>query len=333
MTAILGLRDCVVARPGNVFYSNDYVAGELTTHAESCFSLVGFSELGKALCAGMDVHSALGAQMMGIGYEEFARRLKAGDKTCEAFRQAAKAGNFGFPGGMGAVKMVLQQRKQGPDTPCEAGGSMLSDGKGGFVRGYKGLRFCVLVGRRPRCGETMVTRYKDRDYPPVCLECIKVAELIRANWNTQWPENKPYFKIVSNVTEATGEVIQHYSKRIRGGLQFTEAANGWFQALLADIASRAQCRVNFEQDCVEDSPLYGSRSILFAHDELFGECLEERGHEVSMRVNEIMVEEFRKGCPNHTAACKAEPTLMRRWYKQAKPVWVDGRLVPWEPKR
>jgi len=342
---ILGLRDNITARPGCVFYSNDYTGGELVTHAESCFTLVGFSELGKALIGGMDVHSALGAEMMGIGYDEFVKRLKAGDKVCKAFRQAAKAGNFGFPGGMGAVKMVLQQRKQGPDTPCACGPSQLSDGKGGFMPGYRGLRFCVLVGGRPRCGETMVTTYKDRPYPPVCLACIGAAETIRKNWYTKWPENRPYFKVVSDVTEQTGEVVQHYSKRIRGGLQFTEAANGWFQALLADIAGRAQCRVSFEQYVDESSPLFGSRSILFAHDELFGECREEVGHEVSMRVNEIMIEEFRRGCPNHAAACKAEPTLMYRWYKQAVPVCScplgikcdrpgqhpGGRLIPWTP--
>jgi hypothetical protein len=28
---------------------------------------------------------------------------------------------------------------------------------------------------------------------------------------------------------------------------------------------------------------------------------------------------------------KAEPALMRRWYKDAKTVYVNRRLVPWEP--
>ena len=29
----------------------------------------------------------------------------------------------------------------------------------------------------------------------------------------------------------------------------------------------------------------------------------------------------------------AEPALMTRWRKKAKPVFENGRLVPWEPKK
>jgi hypothetical protein len=36
-------------------------------------------------------------------------------------------------------------------------------------------------------------------------------------------------------------------------------------------------------------------------------------------------------------ACKAEPTLMRKLYKGAEPVWengvVGGNLLVWEPKQ
>lgn len=329
---IIGLRDCFVARARHLLYSNDYAGGELVTHAENCVDLVQFSKLGEALIAGKDVHCVLGAIMMGIPYEEFFKRYKKGDKVCKAYRQAAKAGNFGFGGGMGVPKFVITNRKSGDaDTPCELGPVELSDGAGGTFRGYRGIRFCVLVAGRPRCGERMITEYKDRQYAPVCYECIGVSEQIRKGWFESWPENRPYFKVITDLTDNVGEIVERYSKRVRGGVTFTEAANGFFQARLADIAGRAQCRVSYEQDCVPESPLYGSRLILFAHDELFGECREEVGHEVSMRVNEIMVEEFRRGCPHHAAACKAEPTLMRRWYKQAAPVMRrEGKLVAWD---
>jgi hypothetical protein len=136
----------------------------------------------------------------------------------------------------------------------------------------------------------------------------------------------------SDNVDNVGSVVQLYSKRVRGGTTFTSEANGDFQALLADIAGRALCRVSEEQHADPSSPLYGvSRGIVFAHDELFGECLEERGHEVCARIEAIMVEEFRQGCPNHQAACKAEPTLMKRWWKAAEAKHVDGRLVPWVP--
>jgi DNA polymerase I-like protein with 3'-5' exonuclease and polymerase domains len=128
-------------------------------------------------------------------------------------------------------------------------------------------------------------------------------------------------------------VEQLYSRRIRGGTNFTSEANGDFQALLADIAGRAQFRVSREQYADKASVLYGSRSVLFAHDELFGEAREDVAADVAERVKEIMIEEFRKGCPNHVAACKAEPAIMRRWYKQAECVRNEsGRLIPWEPQ-
>jgi hypothetical protein len=119
---------------------------------------------------------------------------------------------------------------------------------------------------------------------------------------------------------------------LRGGVDYGSGANNDFQMGLAIIAGRAQNRVSYEQDCDRSSPLYGSRSIVFAHDELLGECDEERGHEVCERVEEVMVEEFVRGCPNHAAACRAEPTLMVNWFKAAEPRYNEaGRLIPWTP--
>jgi hypothetical protein len=52
-----------------------------------------------------------------------------------------------------------------------------------------------------------------------------------------------------------------------------------------------------------------------------------------------MVQEMRRYVPD--VRVTAEPTLMRRWFKQASPRWRDGgnerkgpgdRLIPWEPK-
>jgi DNA polymerase-1 len=333
-----GVRDCLVpSRPGWVFYSVDYEGGELVTHGQSCKNLVGFSVMGDALAAGANVHGALGATMMGLDYAEFMHRLKVlKDKRVADFRQAAKPGNFGFPGGMGAAKLVEQQRKPGgsiPDTPHPNGPSLVWDTESqAWVPGYRGVLFCVLVGATDRCGVEKTTEWKGRETPPLCIACIKVAEHIRETWFRQWPENKPYFDYVSRIVDDVGEVVQHYSGRIRGGVDFTSAANGYFQAFLADITGRAQCRVWHEQYVDRRSVLYGTRSILFAHDELFGETPEDIAADAANRVAEIMVEEFREACPDFAAACKAEPALARRWYKSMSPVFVDGKLVPWEPK-
>jgi DNA polymerase I len=359
--ALLGVRDCFVPRPGWRYYSNDYGGGELVTFSESCVLRVGFSDMGRALNEGLDVHSALGATMMGVDYATFLAMLN-GDhgpvkkKLAKAYRQAAKPANFGFPGGMGPVKMVLQQRKQGPDTPCPAGPVEVWDGEA-WVRGYKGLRFCVLVDGAEACGVVKVTEWKGRQYTPTCKHCIEIAERIKGQWLRQWREAKPYLDWHARNVDTVGEVVQHYSGRIRGGTYFNSEANGDFQGMLADIAKRAQCRVSEEQyvrTVVRSetgaiwcpvaseyegsvSPLFGSRSIGFFHDELFGEAPIGIAPDVSMRVNEIMIEEFRKACPNHWRACKAAPTVMSRWWKAAEEVWhytADGRkvLAEWHPK-
>lgn len=263
-----------------------------------------------------------------------------------------QCGNFGFPGGMGPVKLVLQQRRQGPDTAHPAGPSTVWDEHArAFVAGYKGLRFCVLLGKAERCGVHKVTSWKDRPCPPTCRACIEAATEIRATWFRQWPEAKPYLDWHSANVDTRGEVVQHYSNRIRGVDNFPSAANGDFQGLLADIAKRALCRVSYEQHVRTvvraldpdrwpskfeggPSPLIGSQVIVFQHDEVFTEADLAVLPEVAERTVEIMREDFRLGCPDYAAACDAEEAIALRWWKEMSPVRdpVTGRLLLWEPR-
>jgi DNA polymerase I-like protein with 3'-5' exonuclease and polymerase domains len=164
-------------------------------------------------------------------------------------------------------------------------------------------------------------------------------------WFRQWPENEPYFEFISDAVDhgqrvqrdgrefrlRPGQIMQHHSGRLRGGVEFCAAANGFFQGLAADGAKRALTRVAREQyDSSMGSPLYGSRTILFAHDELVVEMPEAIAHEAAERLSVVMVESMREFVPD--VIVEAPPALMRRWYKSAEPVYKDGRLVPWEPK-
>jgi hypothetical protein len=313
-----GVRECIVPRPGYNFFSVDYSSGELSTHAQSCLWIVGWSKLAEAINSGMKVHDALGAKMAGVSYEDMLANQKA-NKFLKDCRQAAKPGNFGFPGGMGAPKLVLQQRKQGPDTVTPDG------------RKYKGLRFCVLIAGATECGVEKVTEWKKRPIPPTCKKCIECAEDLRAKWFAQWPENRPYFEFVANEVDTKGEVVQHVSKRIRGGLEFCAAANGYFQGLLADIGKTALCRIMKESMTDRRSPLWGSRVVLFAHDEMFGEAPVECAPEAADRITAIMEDVAEEYLPD--VKLTAEPCIMERWYKGAECVRNEkGRLIPWRPK-
>lgn len=343
------VREAIVARPRRVLSSTDYDSGELITHAQSCKWLVGYSDLMDALLKEVKPHNALASTILGWNYEEFNRRYKAKEQKAVDTRQACKPANFGFPGRMGAVKLVQQQRKQGPDTPHPSGPAEIELDDGTKVRGYKGLRFCLLMDPNAvACGETKVTEWHDRPIAPTCKACIIAATGLREGWLKQWSENAAYFKLIKQLDEAGGLIEQHVSKRLRtpspkeGGIG-NAIANGFFQGLLADAAKAAMREISYECYCPvvcgdgrfkgQVSPLYTSntRMILFAHDEVICEHDEALAHEAATRVGEIMVRTLQQYCPDLAPAVRADPALMRKWFKSAVQVVHDDRLVPWEP--
>lgn len=106
-----GVRECHAARPGYGYIDSDYEQIELCALAQACLILVGWSHMAEAINSGKDLHILFAAKMLRISYEEAQRRraLPSSDplrKEIDAFRQRAKAANFGFPGGLGAKKFV-----------------------------------------------------------------------------------------------------------------------------------------------------------------------------------------------------------------------------------
>jgi DNA polymerase-1 len=75
-------------------------------------SLLGKSKLAEKLASGIDPHTELACMILGISYEEGCKRkvLGAGDPEFHFARQAAKAANFGFPGGLGPKSFVEYAR-------------------------------------------------------------------------------------------------------------------------------------------------------------------------------------------------------------------------------
>lgn len=326
------LREALVARPDRVLCSSDYDSGELVTWATACLRLVGSSRLAQALCAGANPHLLLGAKLLGIPYEDALARYKAKDRVVVNARQLAKEPNFGFPGGMGIPMLVIRGRmSNGVDTPCAAGPVLVSDGRGGRVSGYRGVRFCVMEGATS-CGRRKVREWRGRSIKPVCGDCLDVAARLRREWGAQWPESEPYFARASLDAER-GYVTQLGSGRVRGGVDFMSAANGYFQELLAYVAKLALWRVSRAcYDPTLESPLYGSRVCGFFHDELITEHPIETASERADETDRIMVGAMREVCHELAPAARAPGALMRRWDKQAEPVrGADGRLLVWTP--
>jgi DNA polymerase-1 len=107
-----GVRECYVPRPGWLYLSADWSSAEMHTFAQAMRWQQGYlGELGRTLNAGKDPHVVLGSDLAGVPYDDLRAALKGPDPARRAwakgFRQMAKAGNFGFPGGMGISKFRL----------------------------------------------------------------------------------------------------------------------------------------------------------------------------------------------------------------------------------
>lgn len=105
-----------------VLISCDYAAQELGTLAQVCYTLFGYSHLRDTLNSGKDPHKQLGKDILAadigraISYEEAeaasnGKHPEISKGKMKGARQTAKAGNFGFPGGMGIDKFIVSSFK------------------------------------------------------------------------------------------------------------------------------------------------------------------------------------------------------------------------------
>jgi hypothetical protein len=213
--------------------------------------------------------------------------------------------NFGFPGGMG------------PDSFVE------------FARANYGV---------------LITADKARQLKPVWLR--KWSEMVlylrymgqpgrpatnlgkRIRWEHPEPE-----------MQGKSRIEQLRSGRVRGGCGYNDGCNTLFQGMAADGAKRAGWMI-FKECYLEDpyrdgkgpTALFGSRLVLFLHDEF---VLETRDNEnaplAAARLAHLMITGMKHFTPD--VKVKADPLLMRRWYKDAEPKFnAEGVLIPWEPK-
>lgn len=331
-----GVRECFEPDPGFTYYSDDYTGIEMAAWAQICLWLLGRSDLADALAKGLNAHGRLGAQMCGMDYASFMKLVKEGDPRAKTFRSTAKWGNFGFMGGAKAIRIVMQVREQGPDTPHPTG-PIMRKGK----RVYKGTRFCLLIGGAERCGIKMRRQdWKGDPIPAVCEKCIECSEWLYDSWCKTWSESKPYFARIKAVEAKRGWQIHPTSKRLRGGIGYTDGANGYFQELAACGAKaglRACAREMYDPhyrapDLTQRSILFNNaRNIVFLHDELFGVARREVDAECADRIAEVMVREMKVHIPD--VKVESEPTLMAKWDKAAQCVRdANGRLKIWEKK-
>ena len=156
------------------------------------------------------------------------------------------------------------------------------------------------------------------------------AVQLRAQWFDQWPEMKPYIQHVKTLIGQAGYGTQvHPRSGFRRGLAgYTDSANGYFQHLAAMASKDALWEVTKKAYNDRRSAMYGSRPVLFVHDEIGMETPEGAEHEAALEMEATMVEAMERWTPDVPSAASA--TCSSVWSKQAERVEVDGRLVSWE---
>lgn len=280
----IGLRRAFVARPGYVFIRADYPAAESQALAQICLWWFAESRLADVFKRGHDLHYTTAASLLKEPYDaicyfdEGAGEWKPkGDtedkvKRVKLMRQLSKALIYGVPGGLGAV------------TFC--------------AFAYKSYKIKITPAE-----------FKQRK-----------AELFAA-----YPELRLFHGIVNERRNAGGkrgfDLVQLVTNRLRGECEFCDGANSYFQGLVADFALFAfyliqqESYTGYSEAWTRDehvdvkSPLYGSKGVLFMHDECVAEAPEQTAAAAGDRLAFLMDYAARKFCPDLPFGC--QPIMSR----------------------
>ena len=286
-----GVRECYRARPGMVLSSVDYEALELHTLAQACLTLLGKSKLAEALNNGVDPHLLLATEFLLEGITYDEGKKIRKDEKHPRYKEVVHARNMAKIANFGLPGALSAKTLV---AYAKAGGIIID---------------------------------------------LKAATDLKAKWFKAWPEMKDYFKRISSMLgdvddngEEVGTAEQLFSARIRGGARYTALCNTLFQGLAADLAKVACYELAKACYVPGHNPiLYGSRPIVFVHDETIVEHPIETAHERALEQARIMVEAGKAFCPD--VPLKAEPALMFHWSKDAVAVYDENkRLVPWMPQ-
>ena len=155
---------------------------------------------------------------------------------------------------------------------------------------------------------------------------------LRNLWLSEYPEMTLYFKWINSQMGMGNSFtsIHPITGFVRGNVGYCDGANHQFQHLTATGAKIALFDV--AEQCYVDmgTKLFGCRPVAFIHDEILMEAPIEYAHEAAEQLKIVMESSMAQVITD--IPCKVDTTMMRRWYKSAKPTYKNGRLVPWEPK-
>lgn len=296
-----------------VFVSADIDGLESRTMAQCCLNLVGQSELARVLNEGQDSHLIMAANMLGLSYDEAVaghaeekRRRGDGEKIAtpvDDARQAGKVANFGFPGGLGAEKLVLFARKTYKVNLTIDGAKAL---KRTWLRTFPEFKlYFEYFGKLAESGPAAVFKsfYSGR---------------LRAGMHYASLCNNPFQSLGA---DATGNVLFLLSEAC-----YTETACRACQGrreMPAERRGMGECPWCRGSGV---SSLFGCRLVNYVHDDFMLEARENIAHEVAYELLRIIEEGMSPYLPDVPATAK--PIVSRFWSKDAKQIWIDDAGAP-----
>ncbi len=154
------------------------------------------------------------------------------------------------------------------------------------------------------------------------------AERLTRKWERTYPEMRRYLDYISRLVGEGGARIKSFgSGMLRGDVGYTDAANHFFSNLIAQGVKDACFYIAWECYVDKGTPLYGARQVAMIHDETILELPVATAHEAAHRAAELFREHVQLRMPD--VKVTASPALSLCWEKDAAPVFIEGRLVPW----
>lgn len=170
---------------------------------------------------------------------------------------------------------------------------------------------------------------------------LEYAQYVHKAHHETWDEFPAFMRWVKERDTGAGVTIQlDVSGRIRGGATVPAGCNYTFQGPAADMAKLAgarlwrECLTGRTWDTRKESPLYGSKPLLFLHDEYLMMHPIDVQHDAGKRFEQIMYDSSTPYLPDVPfKRDRVEAALMHRWHKSAKAVYdSNGHLVEWKPE-
>jgi hypothetical protein len=319
-------RSLFVADPGHALFVCDFSAAELRTLAAVCKARLGRSRLGEVIAAGQDPHAFTAALVQGMTPEAFLELKEHNPKRFKDLRQAAKALNFGIPGGLGAESLVNYAR-------ANYGVTLTAEQAVAFKRkvideiypelndrdGYLADQGMAALARNLGVTEREAWEVLDRSGKKNPIAARGVARVVRGESTASehyqagvWDgllrlarvSRSPDADLLEQIAREQGGRGLHarlyrqsavtLTGRVRAGVTFTASKNTPFQALCADGG-----KVGLWNLLYADFDLYA-----YVHDEgvvqLPAETAEQDAHAAKKIMTESMEEVMGHGIP---AAC------------------------------